>query len=328
MNTVSSHPTYQPSAPQPQDPINNQTPHSPLAPYTANVPGGKASFQPLPTLTFIPRTNVFISAGLTPIPGVNLGVTKTVRFDPAITLSVTESGDLRASVRPNMQFELSGTGSIGIPNILGTGVGVNAGAGVIKRITVSAPEFSTTLKLNGEIKFNANFSPTLTTTQIANVNGGAQASVGDIGGGISQSFSHETAQTIRAGGPGLDYTVTPNKDPQVSFNNDKTVTVTNSYTFVSRSSATANVQAGPVQVNGGASIAPTFNIQHSVTFSTDTSKYTAPKHSISAGPGVRADAFGGVRVSLLPPGLPVSLNVGANFNPYFAGSAARVGYAS
>ncbi|MGR3888173.1 hypothetical protein [Pseudomonas sp. 1152_12] len=305
---------------QQQNVNSHQPPRSFAAPYTANVFGGEARFQPIPTLSFYPRAYATIAARLTPIPGgPSVGVSATARFDPAITLRPTEAGGLHVSFVPRMQIAASGDVRAGIPNIFNTGFGINAGARLTQFLNFSAPEFSANIEPNGAFNFKANLNPTISTQQFAGVDGGVEGNVSvpvpgpvpglslGAGGGVNQSITGGPGHEIKVGGPGIEFAMSASGKPTITHNVDRTVSVANSYTFFPRSSINANVHAGPVTVTTGAGVTPTFTVQHRVTFSTDLASKMTPKHEFSATPGVAVDGSFGVRVSLLPREWPVSI---------------------
>ncbi|MFL1503624.1 hypothetical protein ACI77N_20955 [Pseudomonas sp. S191] len=337
MNNVSPNYAYRGPAPQQQNGgyvsgqqqnVNNQPPRSFAAPFTANVFGGEAKFQAIPTLSFYPRAYATIAARLTPIPGgPSVGVSATARFDPAITLRPTDAGGFQVSFVPRMQLAASGDVRAGIPNILNTGLGINAGARLTQVLNFSAPEFSATVEPTSEFKAKANFNPTLSTQQFAGVNGGLEGNVsapipGPIpglsvgaGGGVNQSITGGPGHEIKVGGPGVEFALSPTGQPSITQNFDRTVSVANSYTFFPRTSINANVQAGPLTVTTGGGVTPTFTVQHRVTFSTDLGSKITPKHEFSVVPGVAVDGSFGFRVSLLPREWPVSLTAEIGVDP-------------
>ncbi|MGU8077220.1 hypothetical protein [Burkholderia pyrrocinia] len=296
---------------------NRNQPSHPLAPpYTLDVLGGKAKFQPIPSATFSPRTYATLAASVTPVPGgPSLGVSGTARFDPQITLRATDAGGVNVNFAPNMQVEVSGNLNLGVPNILGTGVGVNLGGSGTQRFTFGGPALSLNVNPDGAFNFNADFSPSIASRQILGVNGRLEGSVFGVGISGSQSISHEAEQGIKIGGPGIQYAVSSAGTPTISQNLDKTISITNNYTFAPRTGLDANAQAGPVRVNAGGAVTPTFTVQHKVTFSTDLASGTPPKHEFSAMPGVRLDGSVGFRVSLLPPDAPLSVSAEVGFIP-------------
>ncbi|WQG58866.1 hypothetical protein RHM66_05230 [Pseudomonas sp. RTB3] len=98
------------------------------AAYTANVFGGQASFQPIPTLVFRPKTYLTLNATANLIPGlVSAGASKTIRFDPLIRISPTDTGGVTVGFAPRLEVELSGAVRAGLTNIFNTGLGVNGG---------------------------------------------------------------------------------------------------------------------------------------------------------------------------------------------------------
>ena len=323
MNPVSANPVYR--APYPQQQTNGnignqQPPRAFTAPYTANIFGGSATFQPIPTLTFVPATSATIAARITPLPGgPSVGVSATSRFQPVITLSPNDAGGLKVSVAPKMQIELNGDLSVGIPNILGSGIGVRGGGSLSKSFTFNAPEFSVNVNPNGSFNLNANINPTLTTTQRIGVNGGVEGNVSSsgvgAGAGVNQSFEHQTEQEINVGGPGVQFAMAPRGRPTITTNFDNTVSISNSYSFVPRSSINANVQAGPFTANAEGGLTPGVTVKYKMTFSTDLSSKTPPKTEVSVTPGVIADASFGIGVSLFPSNWPVSLEASIAANP-------------
>lgn len=329
MNQFSANPQYRAPYPQQQtngNISNQQPPRALTAPYTANVFGGEARFQPIPTLTFVPATSATIAARITPLPGgPSVGVSATSRFLPVITLAPNDAGGLKVSVAPKMQIELNGDLSVGIPNILGSGIGVKGGGNISKWFTFSAPEFSVNVDPNGSFKVNANLNPALTTTQRIGLNGGVEGSVSSsglgAGAGVNQSVTHQTQQEIKVGGPGVEFAMAPRGRPTITTNFDNTVSISNSYSFVPRSSLSANVQGGPVTFNGGLGITPGVTVNYKMTFSTDFSSKTPPKTEVSVTPGVTVDASFGVGVSLFPRDWPVSLQASVAAHPYATASA-------
>lgn len=320
MNAIAPAAVYRSPDPQQQNVNNNPPERSFAAPYTANVFGGVAKFQPIPTVSFFPRTYATIAARLTPIPGgPSAGVSATARFDPVISLRPNDSGGLTVSFAPKMQLEVGGSLRAGIPNILGTGVGFNVGGSLSQRFTFGAPEFSATVQPSGELNFNANLKPSIVSQQLLSVNGGLEGSLASsgvsVGGGVNQSVTHITGQHINVGGPGLQFTLSPTGKPTIAQNFDNTLSITNSYTFSPRTSVNANVRAGQVGANGGGGVSPSFTLQHKVTFSTDLTSKSAPKHEFSAISGVFVDGSFGLSVSLLPPQFPLSVTAQVGADP-------------
>jgi hypothetical protein len=323
MRTVFENPAYRAPYPPQQNysGVNNEQPPRALtAPYTANIFGGEAKFQPIPTLTFIPATSATIAARITPLPGgPSVGLSATARFQPVISLGPNDAGGLRVSVAPKMQIELTGDLSLGIPNILGSGFGVRGGGSASKWFTFSAPEFSVNVNPNASFNLNANFNPALTTTQRVGLNGGVNGSVSSsgfgAGAGLEQSLVHQTQQEIKLGGPGVKFEMTPTGRPEITQNFDRTISISNSYSFVPRTSANANVQGGPLTLNAAGGITPGVTVKYKMTLSTDFSSKIPPKTEVSVTSGVIADASLGFGVSLLPRDWPVSLNASVAAHP-------------
>lgn len=337
MNHLPQNPAYRVSTPptqhwgnsnaqqQPQN--NNQPPRALTAPLTANIFGGEAKFQPFPAVSFSPRTHASLAASITPIPGgPSAGVRKTVTFDPTITLRPTDAGGISLSFVPRLHLEASANVNVGIPDLFGTKIGIKGGGSLTQRVTLGGPEFSTSLDPNGAFNINANFNPSLTSSQFSSVSGGLEGKVFGVGIEGNQSLSHETTQGIKFGGPGVRYAMTSTGRPTISSNFDKTVSITNSYTFSPKTGINATVQAGPVNLNAGGAVTPTFTVQHTVTFSTDLARKIPPKHEVSAMPGVRLDGAFGFRVSLLPREFPVSLTAEVGFDPRVTVQGGSLGY--
>ncbi|WP_338479652.1 hypothetical protein VRB67_04360 [Pseudomonas trivialis] len=329
MSQIYANPLYRSPTLQPQNnnEVNKQQPPRALtAPYTAKVFGGEAKFQPIPTVTFVPATSATIAARLTPLPGgPSVGASATARFLPEITLRPNDAGGLNVSVTPKMQLELNADLTVGIPNILGTGIGVKGGGGASKWFTFNAPQASFNLNPDLSFNVNANFNPALTTTQRIGLNGGVQGSVSSsgfgAGAGVEQAFTHQMQQEFKLGGPGVKFEMTPVGKPTITANLDRTVSISNSYSFLPRTSVNANAQAGPVTVNVGAGISPGVTVKYKVTLSTDLASKTPPKTEVSVSPGVRVDGSFGVGVSLLPRDWPVSLSASVAAQPYVRVSA-------
>ncbi|MBP1127849.1 MULTISPECIES: hypothetical protein [Pseudomonas] len=330
MNQISANSPYRSPTPQPQNnsEVNKQQHPSRAftAPYTANVFGGEAKFQPIPTVTFVPATSATIAARITPLPGgPSVGASATAKFLPEIVLRPNDAGGLNVSVTPKMQLELNADLTAGIPNILGTGIGVRGGGSASKWFTFNAPQAS--FNLNPDLSFNvsANLNPALTTTQRIGLNGGVQGRVSasgfGAGAGVDQAFTHQTQQEFKLGGPGVKFEMTPAGRPTITQNFDKTVSISNSYSFLPRTSVNANAQAGPITVNAGARVSPGVTVKYKVTFSTDLASKTPPKTEVSVSPGVRVDGDLSVGVSLLPRDWPVSLSASVAAQPYVRFSA-------
>lgn len=323
MNSVFARAPYQSSSAQVQ---NNEQPARALtAPYVANVAGAEFKFQPIPTFSFTPATSATIAVRITPLPGgPSVGASATARFLPEITMGPNELGGLNVTVTPKMQLELNADLAVGIPNIFGSGVGVRGGVSGSMWYTFEAPQGS--FNLNPDLSFNigANFNPALTTTQRIGINGGGQGSVSSsgvsAGASVDQSFTHQTQQQIKLGGPGVKFDMTSTGIPTITTNHDKTVSITNTYSFVPRTSASANVQVGPVTVNGGVGVTPGVTVRYKVTLSTDLTSQKPIRTELSVTPGVRVDGTLGAGISLFPKEWPVSLNASFAFNPYAGAS--------
>lgn len=327
MSNVSISPEYPARYPQQQNDegVNNQAPPPALtAPYTAEVFGGEVKFQPIPTFSFTPSTTATIAAKVTTPIGLSAGVVATTRFQPEISIGPNDAGGVKVSIVPKMRLELSGNVSVGVPNILGSDIGVNAGGSLAKWVEFSAPEFSANLNPDGLLNFNANLNPTLTLTQRAALNGGVQANVAHsgvgAGAGVDQSLVHQTQQQIRLGGPGVKFEMLPGSRPQITTNLDGTVSVSNSYSFVPRTSVSGNVQAGPVSLNVGGGVTPGVTVKYTMTLSTDLSSKIPPKTNVTISSGVSADAYLGLNVSLFPKEWPVKVEAGVAFHPYVSAS--------
>lgn len=329
MSQISANPLYRSPTPPPQnnDEVNKRQPSRALtAPYTAKVFGGEAKFQPIPTVTFTPATHATIAARITPLPGgPSVGASATARFLPDIVLRPNDAGGLNVSVTPKMQLQLNADLTAGIPNILGTGIGVRGGGSASKWFTFNAPEAR--FNLNPDLSFNASahLNPALTTTQRIGLNGGLQGRVSSsglgAGAGVDQAFTHQTQQEFKLGGPGVKFEMIPGSKPTITQNVDKTVSISNSYSFLPRTSVNANAQAGPLTVSAGAGALPGVTVKYKVTLSTDLASKTPPKTEVSVSSGVRLDGAFAIGVSLLPRDWPVSLSASVGAQPYVRVSA-------
>lgn len=322
MSNVSTTPLYPARYPQQQnnDGANNQAPPRALtAPYTANVFGGELKYQPIPTFSFSPSTTATIAAKVTTPIGLSVGVGATARFQPEISIGPNDAGGVKVAIVPKMRLELSGNVSVGVPSILGSDIGVNAGGSLAKWVEFSAPEFSVNLNPEGVLNINANLNPTLTLTQRAALNGGVQANVANsgvgAGAGVDQSLVHQTQQQIRLGGPGVKFEMLPGSRPQITTNLDGTVSISNSYSFVPKTSVSGNVQAGPVSFNAGGGVTPGVTVKYTMTLSTDLSSKIPPKTNVTISSGVLVDAYLGLKVSLFPKEWPVKVEAGVAFHP-------------
>lgn len=327
MNDFSAVSAYRPPALQQQDTQGNngqqQTANSNqqaqrplLAPYSVKAFGGEAKFQPVPTLTFTPRAYASLQGSFSPVPGLlSINARKSLQFDPVIRISPTNTGGVNVSFTPRLQLELTGSVNAGVTNIMGTNLGVNGGAGLIKRLNLSAAEFNFNVEPKGTVKSGVNFNPTLGTQQSLSVNGGVGLGVPGVGVGVNQAFTHITGQEVKVGGPSAELVLHAGGKPQVTTNFDRSITITNNYTFLPRTSVNGFVQAGPLRAGADVGGGPTFTLQHRVTLNTDLSKNIPPKHEFSTTMGAAADANFYFRASLLPSEWPVSFNVEAGINP-------------
>ncbi|MGA9704705.1 hypothetical protein [Pseudomonas sp.] len=326
MNNFPAVSAYRAPAPQQQNtPGNNeqqQTANSnqaqrPLfAPHTVKAFGGEARFQPVPTLTFTPRAYASLQGSISPIPGVlSINARKSVQLDPVIRISPTNTGGLNVSFTPRFQLELTGSVSAGLTDILGTKLGVNGGGGVSKRLNFSAAEFNFNVEPKGTVKLGANFNPAIGTQQSLSVNGGVGLGVPGVGVGVNQAFTQTTSQEVKVGGPSAELVLSAGGRPQVTTNFDRSITITNNYTFSPRTSVNGFVQAGPLRAGADVGGGPTFTVQHRLTLNTDLSKNIPPKNEFSTTMGASADANFYIRASLLPPEWPVSLTAEVGFNP-------------
>lgn len=201
------------------------------AAYTANVFGGQASFQPIPTLVFRPKTYLTLNATANLIPGlVSAGVSKTIRFDPLIRISPTDTGGVTVGFAPRLEVELSGAVRAGLTNIFNTGLGVNGGLGGAQKFTFGAPQFSANLEPTGVFKAKADLHPTFGSEQTLSVNAGANFGAGAVSVGADQRFSHSLAQQLRIGGPGVQFQLSSTGQPRISSNFDRTVSISGAST--------------------------------------------------------------------------------------------------
>ncbi|KRP53389.1 hypothetical protein [Pseudomonas poae] len=326
MNGVSAAQTYRSVDIQPpsqsgmekqqQEPNSVQRPRALTAAYTANVLGGQASFQPIPTLAFRPKTYLTLSATANLIPGlVSAGASKTIRFDPLIRVSPTDTGGVTVGFTPRLEVELSGAVRAGLTNIFNTGLGVNGGLGGAQKFTFGAPQFSANLEPNGVFSAHADLNPTLGSEQTVSANIGAGFGVGAISVGANQSFSHSLGQQIKAGGPGVQFQLSSTGQPKISTNWDRTVSISNSYTFSPKANLNGQISAGQVDARASLGAGPSFTIEHNVIFNTDPARKAPPRHEFSARSGVSVDGSFGFRVSLLPSGSPLNISAEVGFNP-------------
>ncbi len=208
-----------------------QAPRALTAAYTANVFGGQASFQPIPTLVFRPKTYLTLNATANLIPGlVSAGASKTIRFDPLIRISPTDTGGVTVGFAPRLEVELSGAVRAGLTNIFNTGLGVNGGLGGAQKFTFGAPQFSANLEPTGVFKAKADLHPTFGSEQTLSVNAGANFGAGDVSVGADQRFSHSLAQQLRIGGPGVQFQLSSTGQPRISSNFDRTVSISGAST--------------------------------------------------------------------------------------------------
>lgn len=326
MNNFPAVSAYRAPAPQQQNtPGNNeqqQTANSnqaqrPLfAPHTVKAFGGEARFQPVPTFTFTARAYASLEGSISPIPGVlSINARKSLHFDPVIRLSPTNTGGVSVSFQPRVQLELTGSVRAGLTDILGTKLGANGGGGISKRINLNAGEFTVNVEPKGQVKLGAHFNPAIGTQQSLSVNGGVGLGVPGVGVGVNQAFTHTTGQEVKVGGPSAELVMFGGQDPKITINSDRTITITNNYTFSPRTSVNGFVQAGPLRAGADVGGGPTFTLQHRLTLNTDLSKNIKPIHELSTTMGAAADANFYFRASLLPPEWPVSLTAEVGFNP-------------
>jgi hypothetical protein len=325
MNNSSTVQTYRPRNAQQQNGgyVNNQQqsadnepPRAFTAPYTANVFGGEASFQPIPTLTVRPRTYFTLNASANLFPGLlSAGVSKTIRFDPLVRISPTNTGGVTLAFTPRLELELSGRVRAGLDNIFNSGVGLNGRVGAAQRFTFGGPEFSANLEPTGTFNANANFNPTLGSDQRLNLEAGVGLNAGAFGVGANQNVLHRVEQQVKVGGPGIQFQLTSTGQPTISSNFDRSVSISNSYTFSPRTNLTAQVRAGQLSGHARVGAGPSFTVAHKVTFSTDPAKKGPPKHEVSVRPGAVVDGSFGLRLSLFPNGSPVNISAEVGFNP-------------
>ncbi|KRP62566.1 hypothetical protein TU79_04010 [Pseudomonas trivialis] len=305
--------------------MNKQPPAQAFtAPYTSKVFEGTAKFQPIPTFTFSPSTFAKIAAS-GKLGDLGAGASATARFLPEIVLRPNDAGGLNVSVTPKMRLELDAFLKAGISNIAGTGLGITGGVGVSKWLTFNAPQFSANLNPDLSFTASANFNPTLTTTQrfTGNVGAGGNVSVPPFGAGagVNQAVTHQTQQEFKLGGPGVElFFMVPTGEAKVTPNFDNTVSISNSYSFLPRSSLNFNGNAGPFNFNAGAGVLPGVTVKYKVTLSTDFAKETPPKTEVSVSPGVRLDANFTVDASLLPKEWPFQVDVSVGAQPYVSAS--------
>ena len=326
MNGPSAAQNYRPTHFQPQNggyinnqrqaPARNEPPRAFTAAHTANVFGGQAVLQPIPSVEFRPKTYASLTGTVNILPGVlSADASKTVRFDPSIRVSPTDTGGVTVGFTPRVELELNGQVRVGLDNILNVGLGLNGGVGGSKKFTFSAPEFTANLEPNGTFRANANFNPTFGSEQKLTVDGGVGFGVGGFGVGANQSVSHSLEQQIRVGGPGVQFEMMPTGRPTISTNFDRTVSISNSYTFAPKTNFNAQFNAGQFGANAQAGVEPSFTVEHTVTFNTDPSRKMAPRHEFHARSGVSVDGSFGFRVSALPSGSPLNLSAEVGFNP-------------
>ncbi|KRP62567.1 hypothetical protein TU79_04015 [Pseudomonas trivialis] len=301
---------------QQQGPNSNQAPRAWTSAYTVDAFGGQASFQPIPTLTIRPKTDFILRATVNLIPGlVSAGISKTIRFDPLIKVGPTDTGGVTVGFTPRLEVELGAAVRAGLTDIFKTGVGVSGGLGGSQKFTFGAPEFRATLEPTGVFKANADLNPTLGSEQSLNLNGSVGFGAGVASVGVNQNFSNSLGQQIRVGGPGVQFELSATGQPKISSNFDRTVSISNSYTFSPKTSVSAQIHPGQLDVSARLGAGSSFTVEHTVIFNTDPAKEAPPRHVFSARSGVSVDGSFGFKVSLFPSGSPLNISAEVGFNP-------------
>lgn len=309
-----------------QNPNHNQPTRPFAAPHTAPFHAGELKFQPIPSASISSRP--FISlAGSIDIPGLpSIGGSLTARFDPAISARPTDTGGLNITFAPSLLLEAGVNLGLKAPELFGTKVGFGVSGKLAQGFNFAGPEVSTNIHPNGGFDVNANIHPTFTSEQTIGVNVGVDGKAFGLGIEGSQSMMHETSQSIRFGGPGVQLAVSPRGRATVSPTFDKTISITNTYTASPSTGFEVSAELGQIGISGGASINPTLTAGHTVTFNTDPAKNTPPKHEFFVTPGVSLNGSLAARASLLPRQSPVNVTALVGVEPKVALSGPTLSY--